>query len=86
MILKCNEAVSICDKSQYKESNTFDKFKLSLHNVLCDKCRCYSKQNKFITKILKTYTGQSHKHDLPAKDKEILKTTLDKEIIKNHTS
>lgn len=45
MKLTCNEATTICDKSQYKESTFWEKVKLNIHILLCKKCSKYVKQN-----------------------------------------
>lgn len=50
MKLSCDEATTICDKSQYGEVTLLEKIKLSWHIFICRKCGRYSKQNVFLTK------------------------------------
>lgn len=54
MKLSCDEATTICDKSQYGESTFWEKVKLNLHILLCGKCGLYTKQNKMMSKCYKS--------------------------------
>jgi len=81
-MIKCNEATSICDKSQYNEASFFDKLRLSLHNFLCHRCKLYTEQNKIMTKILKTHTHKHQEQKLNSKEKEKLQEALDNELNK----
>jgi len=49
MKLTCDEASTICDKSQYGESTLWEKVKLNIHLFLCKKCGLYAKQNKVMS-------------------------------------
>jgi len=49
--ISCEEAATICTKTQYGESSLLDRIKLSLHLVYCKVCRLYSKQNTQLTDI-----------------------------------
>lgn len=49
MKLSCDQATTICDKSQYGEVSLLERIKLSLHLFLCKKCGKYTKQNGFLT-------------------------------------
>jgi outer membrane protein OmpA-like peptidoglycan-associated protein len=79
IIINCDEATQICDKSQYCEASTFDKIKLSIHNFLCKKCHLYSEQNKIITKLFKVHI-HPNKEKLKPEEKEKLKQILEKNI------
>ena len=79
IMIKCDEATSICDKSQYGEASTFDKIRLSLHNFLCHKCKLYTEQNKVMTKIFKVHL-HNHEDHLCDEDKDALQKTLEKEL------
>ncbi len=59
MKLTCDEATTICDKTQYGEATLWEKIKLNFHLVLCKNCRLYSKQNKLITKCI-----NGHEHNI----------------------
>lgn len=51
MKISCEEAQSICDKSQYKESGLWDIIKLRFHLLTCKKCKGYSKKNSELTTL-----------------------------------
>ncbi len=53
MKLTCNQATTICDKSQYKEASFLELLKLNLHLFLCKKCGKYVKQNSILSKCYK---------------------------------
>ena len=50
--LTCDEATTICDKSQYGESTLWEKIKLNIHFTKCKVCRLYTKQNNLISRII----------------------------------
>lgn len=61
MKISCDEATTICDKSQYGEATLLEKIKLNWHLFLCKNCgkytthngimtKCYRKQSENITK------------------------------------
>lgn len=51
MKISCEEASSICDKSQYKEAGFWDIVKLRVHLLYCKVCRGYSKKNSELTSL-----------------------------------
>jgi len=82
LLIKCNEATTICDKSQYGEASNFDKVRLSIHNFLCHRCKLYTEQNKIMTKVFNVHL---HEHKVSDKslcddDKNVLQKALEKEI------
>lgn len=77
--LKCDEAASVCDKSQYKEIGFFDKLMLKVHLLMCKLCRSYSKKNVELTKTIKSANLKT----LSLQDKQRLKKKLEEEINKN---
>lgn len=78
--ITCDEATTICDKSQYGEASLYEKLKLSWHLIACKVCVLYSKQNKRISKLLKfTFSGcKKNTPCLTSNDKEELKEQLRK--------
>lgn len=78
LFLKCEEAAHICDKSQYKEANFFERLILKIHLLVCNLCRGYSKNNAKLTHSLK----EANISTLAKAEKEQLKTTLLCEIEK----
>lgn len=51
MKISCEEASSICNKSQYKEAGFWDIVKLRVHLLYCKVCRGYSKKNSELTSL-----------------------------------
>ncbi|SDW21019.1 hypothetical protein SAMN05444411_101286 [Lutibacter oricola] len=58
MKLTCDEATTICDKSQYKEASLWEIIKLNIHILLCKNCGLYSKQNSIMTKCYEKHSNQ----------------------------
>ncbi len=62
LFVSCDEAKHICDKSQYGEATSWEKFKLNLRLCWCKITRAYTKRNRKLTdaidqaelKVLKT--------------------------------
>jgi predicted anti-sigma-YlaC factor YlaD len=77
--LSCKEANHICDKSQYKEANFWEKIKLNIHLLYCDVCRKYSTRNAKLTELIKT--DKIEVMDTEAKAK--LKVTFEQELAKH---
>ncbi len=50
MKITCDQATTICDKSQYKEASIWEIIKLKFHLIICKHCSKYSKQNGILTK------------------------------------
>lgn len=80
MKLSCDEATTICDKSQYGEVTIWERIKLSLHLFLCKNCgkytkqngvmsKCYRKQSEF-TKKKKCCLSENEKHCMENEIKE----------------
>jgi len=80
ILIKCDEATTICDKSQYGEASTFDKMRLSLHNFLCHRCKLYTEQNKVMTKIFKVHMHKPTEQHLCDADKDALQKVLKEEM------
>jgi hypothetical protein len=80
MKLSCNEATTICDKSQYNEASFFEKVKLSLHLLLCKKCGMYSKHNGILTKCFEKHKRfeQQQKCCLSEQEKKAIKQEIKK--------
>ena len=76
MLINCDEATAICNKNQYKEATSWEKVKLTMHLFLCKKCRLYSEQNTFMTKLFGVHTQQCGTHKLTEDEKEQLKKKL----------
>ena len=77
LLIKCNEATSICDKKQYNEASFFDEIRLKIHNFLCHRCRLYSRQNNIMTSILCAYKENKSIEKLNIDDKASIQKALD---------
>lgn len=81
LFITCDEATTICDKSQYGEASWFEKLKLQLHFIKCKICARYTKQNTVMTKICDHHLkDQQNKSEacLTEKEKKELKEQLAK--------
>jgi len=78
MKINCDEATTICDKSQYKEAGFWEIIKLNIHLFLCEKCGLYSKQNGVMTKCYEKYKNKNgaEKRCLCEKEKEQMEQEL----------
>ncbi|MCB0452867.1 MAG: hypothetical protein KDC94_08230 [Aequorivita sp.] len=74
--LKCDEAVHVCDRSQYNEASFLEKLKLKMHILICGLCRGHAKRN---TKLTETIKSANLKTLLP-EEKQSLKKRLQQEI------
>lgn len=78
--ISCDEATTICDKSQYKEASLLEKVKLQIHVLFCKVCRMYQKQNKTLTKVYQYKAKEEKKQDycLHVEEKKQLKKQINK--------
>ena len=49
--INCDEATTICDKSQYNEASFMERVRLTLHLALCKNCKKYTKQNNLMSDV-----------------------------------
>ena len=79
-LINCDQASTICDKSQYKESTVLEKLKLNFHILTCKICALYVKQNRKMTQLFKkkSYDCKSETTCLSNTDKELLKKEFEK--------
>lgn len=78
IIIPCDEANHVCDKTQYKEATLWEKIKLSIHLLYCKACREYTKNN---TKLTKLVTRKPIEMDTSAK--EDLKSAFEQKLAKH---
>ncbi len=74
VIIPCDEANHVCDKTQYREATLWEKIKLNIHLIYCRACRKYTKNN---TKLTKAING-SKVECMDRVSKETLKENFDK--------
>jgi hypothetical protein len=80
--INCDQATTICDKSQYKEASILEKVKLNIHFLGCRLCTLYSKQNVFLSSFYKNQAKNCKKitHCLSDADKAALKKSIENKI------
>lgn len=76
--MKCKDANHVCDKSQYKEANLWEKIKLSIHLIYCSYCRKYSANNNKLTEVIKDSNIQT----ISETEKETMDKKLHQEMAK----
>lgn len=78
--LTCDEATTICDKTQYGEATFMEKLKLTIHFMHCKICSLYTKQNTLLSGIYKDHASncKKAKHKMNEADKAELKEKLEK--------
>lgn len=76
IVVSCDEANHVCDKTQYKEATFWEKIKLNIHLIYCRACRKYTKNNTKLTKKIK----ESKVECLDKKDKESMKKDFQKAL------
>jgi hypothetical protein len=82
--ITCDEATTICDKSQYNESSIREKLALYIHFTHCKICRLYTKHNILLSVFIKGNKKpicDKKQYVLTEKDKEKLKIALEKQIL-----
>ena len=76
VVIPCDEANHVCDKTQYKEATLWEKIKLNIHLIYCRACRKYTKNNTKLTKTIQ----KSKVECLDRTSKESMKRNLEKAI------
>jgi hypothetical protein len=78
--ITCDEATTICDKSQYNEASFFEKVQLNWHLLQCKICSLYVKQNRKMTALfnLKSAECKEETKCLSKLEKEALHKEFEK--------
>jgi len=78
--ITCDEATTICDKSQYKEASLLEILKLNWHFLYCKFCKLYAVQNNKMSLLFKVKAAdcKRHKRCLSKMEKEKLASELKK--------
>jgi hypothetical protein len=76
LMIDCNKSAQYCDKAQYNEASTKERFRLKMHLMICKFCKAHSAQNAKLTHAI----NDAKLTTMPKTDKAILKTKLQKEI------
>jgi len=80
MKISCDQATTICDKSQYGEATLLEKLKLNWHLFLCKNCGKYTKHNGVMTKCYHKHSEIIKKNECCLSENE--KECMEKEIKK----
>ena len=83
IFISCNEATTICDKTQYGEATLLEKIKLNIHFIRCKFCKMYTKHNTYLTRMLGIYSKDAHcgkEKCLSAKEKFEIEKEVEKRI------
>lgn len=82
MKVSCEEATTLCTKSQYGRLSIVDQLKLNFHLFMCKRCGKFSKQNRILTKCLDEHMKHSKNgHDkLSESEKEVMLEGIKKEL------
>lgn len=76
IILPCDEANHVCNKTQYNDASLWEKIILNIHLIYCRACRKYTSNNGKLTKVMK----KSKVECLDNGYKESMKKNLEKAI------
>jgi len=77
--ITCDEATTICDKSQYGKATIMEIIKLRIHFLGCKLCPVYTKQNNLLSKILNKNKGENAICSLSEEEKEQMRILFEKE-------
>jgi hypothetical protein len=80
--ITCDEATTICDKSQYGKATIMEVIKLRFHFFGCKICSLYTKQNTLLSKILNKNKGGRAICSLTAEEKEKMRKKFEEECAK----
>jgi hypothetical protein len=50
-MITCEQAATICNKSQYNEASFSEKMRLRLHLLVCKTCAGFTRKNKKLTSL-----------------------------------
>ncbi len=76
--ISCDQATTICDKSQYGKANLREILQLRMHFFSCKICRLYSKQNSLMSRIIKTMRAEQTVCAMSKEQKERMRAAIEK--------
>jgi len=79
LFISCEEAKHICDKCQYDEASSWERFQLKLRLAWCHVTRSYSNKNVKLTKAMKKARVNCLNHA----EKQNIQNTFEKELAKH---
>ena len=83
MRVGCEEATTLCTKSQYEKLRVVEQLKLNFHLFMCKDCSAFSKQNKTLSKCIKEHLKHSPNEfsQLSVKEKEVMLEKLKEKYV-----
>lgn len=78
--ISCDEAKHLCDKSQYNEISSWERFKLSVRLSWCGISKAYTKRNNMLTNAIENANVNCLKPD----EKETIEKKFNKELTKTN--
>ena len=83
--ITCDEATTICDKSQYGKATIVEIIKLRIHFLGCKICALYTKQNTLLSKILNLNKGGSSAIcSMTDEEKELMRKKLEEKMAESN--
>lgn len=76
LFINCDEAMFICDKSQYNESTFWERFRLNIRYIYCNITRSYVKRNNKLSDLV----SNENVACMNSQSKTELKTKFEKEL------
>ncbi len=76
LMIDCDTSAHYCDKIQYNEATFKERLHYKMHVLVCKICKSHSALNTKLTAAC----NRANLITMPAKDKEVLKAKIDKEI------
>lgn len=76
MMISCEEAADICNKSQYNEATTWQIIKFKFHVAICKTCALFTKKNTQLTRLCQKADLKS----LAKEEKEAMKKEFEKQL------
>ncbi len=76
MMISCEKAASICNKTQYREATFMEKIKLKIHLLICKTCSAFTKKNTKLTALCE----KANLHSLSEGEKIKMKQRLEEKI------
>lgn len=72
-MITCDEAVTICDKNQYREAGLRQRWQLWMHLLICKHCASYSRKNRRLSELCR----EAKMRQLSDQEKEHIRKNLD---------
>ncbi|WP_425235919.1 hypothetical protein [Ulvibacterium sp.] len=76
MMISCEKAALICNKTQYREATFMEKIKLKMHLFMCKTCSAFTKKNTELTALCE----KANLHSLSEGEKIKMKQQLEQKI------